>query len=203
MNDTNDILRGGRSLVTAAFLSSLLAAQAGALELPPLPDTPAAVDGIVFAQPFELDEPFRFGWMRDPLDVRSGWVVVLEVRPELVAPRQVAEPVLYVDRLPAWRANTGFLDGRVVAIVPGDVDLHEALAWFGTPELPERLTAEGAAQELDLARRAGLAPLPAEAVAAAMEAGGGPLVLEDFTALSFAVRELVERHAPGEASEAP
>ncbi len=115
----------------------LAACTAGAFAgTPEVPSTPAAVDGILLAQPFTLDEPYEFAWQAEHPMVSSGMILVLEVNPDLVLPRQTLEPVLYVGNSTAERVNNGYPSGKVVAIVPGTVNLASAPIWFGEPALP-------------------------------------------------------------------
>ena len=48
--------------------------------------------------------------------------------------------MLFVGTQTARRVNPHPVSGHVVAIVPGDFALEEAPIYFGTPQLPERIT---------------------------------------------------------------
>ena len=82
------------------FLNTTLAATvlaAAVVAAPPqLPATPAPVQDIVFAQPFTLDRGEVSNWRAERPEITSGYILVLKVDPDLVYPRQTAEPVLYV-----------------------------------------------------------------------------------------------------------
>jgi hypothetical protein len=158
------------------FLNTTIAATALAAAVviaapPQVPATPAAVQDIVFAQPFTLDQGEVSTWRADRPVVDSGYIVVLKVNPDLVYPRQSAEPVLYVGDTTAERLNVGYRSGYVVAIVGADVtgdkamDLSKVKIWFGTPELPERVDATRIAQESALADAAGIKPFAADKIA--------------------------------------
>src|SRR5262245_27654193 len=67
-------------------------------QIPPIPATPAAVKNILYARQFKLEQGYEFEWRADHPKVTAGWLVVLEVDPDLVYPRNVAEPVLYVGK---------------------------------------------------------------------------------------------------------
>jgi hypothetical protein len=143
---------------------SILAAPAIAGELPPVPTTPSAVIDLVLARPFTLAKGYTYDWSKDRPIVRSGTLVVLRVDPNLVLPRNSAEPVLYAGNRTVQRLNHGHESGHVIAIIPGEVDLTQAPIWFGRPELPERVTAETIRSERALADAAKIQPFAAEKV---------------------------------------
>ena len=87
--------------------------------------------------------------------VSSGTLVVLEVDPALVIPRNTLEPVLYAGNIPVQRLNHGDKSGRVIGIVPGNIDVTTMPVWFGTPQLPERVTTAMAETERTRAEKAG------------------------------------------------
>jgi hypothetical protein len=134
------------------------AASAEAQLPPPVPATPAAVDDILYARRFTLQQGYTFEWARNGPLVTEGTILVLKVNPALVYPRQALEPVLYVGNQTAERVNLGHESGRVIAIVPGKLDLKTSPIWFGTPELPERVDAEMVKAERALAEKAKIAP---------------------------------------------
>ena len=86
--------------------------------------------------------------------VSSGTLVVLEVEPALVVPRNTLEPVLYAGNVPVQRLNHGNKSGRVIGIVPGSVDVATVPIWFGTPQLPGRVTTAMAEAERARAEKA-------------------------------------------------
>jgi hypothetical protein len=149
----------------------MLAAVASA-EVPAIPATPAAVDDLIYARSFTLAEGYKFEWRKDQPMVKEGTILVLKVNPDLVYARQVAEPVLYVGDTTAERINVGYGSGRVIAIVPGKVDLTKTPIWFGTPELPERVDAAMIKSERAAAEKAGIKPFDKKTVAAAQKNGG-------------------------------
>ena len=156
------------------FLNTTLAASvlaAAVVAAPPqMPATPAPVQDIVFAQPFTLDQGEVSTWRAERPMVTSGYILVLKVNPDLVYPRQSAEPVLYVGDTTAERLNVGYRSGHVVAVVGADItgddamDLSKVKIWFGTPELPERVDANRIAQESALADAAGIQPFSADKI---------------------------------------
>jgi hypothetical protein len=170
-----------------------------AVESPPaVPDTPAAVESIIYAREFTLENGYPFTWSKESPVVTSGYLLVLKVDPDLVFPRQVAEPVLYVGAQTAQRVNHGFPSGHVIAIVPGDVDLTKALIWFGTPELPERVDTNVANAELNLAEAAGIKPFAAAEVNAARAQAGEELKGATVVDVLRVAADLIRQYAPEE-----
>jgi hypothetical protein len=177
----------------------LLTATSILFAAPPVPNTPAAVDEVVYARPFSLNDGFQYQWASEPFQVTKGTILVLKVDPRLVVPREIGEPVLYVGHQAAMRLNQGDQSGYVIAVVPGDVDLSKDLIWFGTAELPNRINAAHVKAERQQAEKAGLKPLSADKVKAATEAGGRPANAQDMSALlRDTIGELVERYSPQE-----
>jgi len=157
------------NFLKTAIATTVLAAAVVAAP-PQMPATPAPVEDIVFAQPFTLDQGERSNWRAERPVIDSGYIIVLKVNPDLVYPRQSAEPVLYVGDTTAQRLNVGYRSGHVVAIVGGEIEgedalnLSQAKIWFGTPELPERVDAARIAQESALADAVGIEPFSADKI---------------------------------------
>ena len=120
---------------------------------------PQPIIDIEHVQPFRLERSFKYDWRRDHVDVRSGLLVVLKVDPNLVAPRDALEPVLYAGNQTVQRLNHGHESGFVIGIIPEQIDLSKEPIWFGTPALPERIDAEMIAKERAKAERSGIVPL--------------------------------------------
>lgn len=168
----------------------------------PAPAGPGAVRGLLYAEPFRLAQGYVHAWRAERPQVEQGWLVVLEVDREVVARRQLAEPVLYVGSQTAERVNNGDVAGRLVAIVPGELDPTREPAWFGAPALPEQVDAAALAVERAAARAAGV-PALAAAPATRSDALGRPTVeLADRTALERYAAELVLVWAPEEREHA-
>lgn len=163
-------------------------------EVQPVPETPTAVTRVIAAMWFTVAEPFELSWGPDAGRLESGLVLVLQVDPALVQPRQAAEPVLHVGNSVALRSNRGHEWGVVVALVPGRPDLAVDPVWFGTPRLPEQVTADIVAEERARARRAGIAPRPPAEIDAAFAEGGGPLRVADVVELGIELMELARRY---------
>jgi hypothetical protein len=120
------------------------------------PATPAAVKGILALRRFTLATPYQYTWSSERRMVSTGTLVVLEVDPAYVIPRDTLQPVLFAGNVAIHRLNQGDKSGRVIGIVPGDVDLATVPIWFGTPQLPERLTPALIDSERALAAKAGV-----------------------------------------------
>lgn len=166
---------------------------------PAIPATPAAVDGVVYARSFTLEKGYRFTWSKERPLLTSGTLLVLQVDPALVFPRQELEPVLYAGNQTAERVNHGHKSGHVIAIVPGDVDLETTPFWFGTPELPERVDGNMARTERALADEAKIKPFPTEQVQAATAQGGERAKVADVETLRRDyLAPLILRYSPDE-----
>jgi hypothetical protein len=126
---------------------------------------PAAVIDIIVIQPFRLKVGYHFNWLKSRPFVSDGLLVVLRVDPNLVVPRETAEPVLYAGDRTVQRLNHGHLSGYVIGIIPGELDLAAEPIWFGRPELPERVTPEVIKGERTLADSAGIKPFSPDKIA--------------------------------------
>jgi hypothetical protein len=126
--------------------------------------TPSTVIDVVYVQPFSLKTGYTHFWREEKPFVKSGTLAVFKVNPNLVYPRNALEPVLYVGNQTAERLNFGHESGYVVAIIPSEVDLSKSRAWFGTPELPERVNEKTINIETDLAEKGNIQQLDPDAV---------------------------------------
>jgi hypothetical protein len=168
--------------------------------LPAVPTTPAAVNDVLFVKHFTVKEGYFHFWRKDQPVVHEGTLLVLSVDPDLVYPRNVAEPVLFVGNQTAERFNHGATSGMVVAIVPGHVDLQATPVWFGTPQLPDQVTSEIIKSERTLADNAGIQPLNITKISAAEKIGGTPLALGNLADLKVEAAKLVIKYAPEDRS---
>jgi hypothetical protein len=161
------------------------------------PHAPVPVKDILYARPFTLQRPYRNDWSKERAVVSSGVLVVLVVDPELVVPRDAAlEPVLYAGNTTVQRLNHGDKSGRVIGIIPGNVDLAVTPIWFGAPDLPERVTAESARSERALAEKAGIRPFSAKKVDAVRHP---PVGVSDLAALlRDLAAQLIDQYSPQE-----
>ena len=159
-----------------------------------IPSTPASVKGILYARRFTLETPYQYDWSKERIMVSTGILVVFDVDPAYVVPRDTLEPVLYAGNVPVQRLNHGDVSGRVIGIVPGNIDFATAPIWFGSPQLPGRVTAEMVASERARAERAGVRALP-QARLASVELPA--VAAKDLTALLRNVAaELVYQYSP-------
>jgi hypothetical protein len=181
--------------VSLLVMPACVASQSiGRTEEIPTPATPAAVKDILVARPFTLQTPYRNHWTKERAMVSTGLLVVLEVDPDLVIPRNALEPVLYAGDVTVQRLNHGHRSGRVIGIIPGAVDLASTPIWFGTPELPERVTASSIRAERARAEQAGIRPLRADRIGAVMQPA---VTATDLAALLRNVAaELVYEYSP-------
>ena len=183
----------------AALAGLLIAASVAPAAPPEIPKTPAAVEDLVYARQFTLEEGFKFFWCKERPNVTTGTLLVLEVDKALVVPRAMAMPVLYVGDKPAQRVNDGHKSGHVIAIAPGEADLTKVAMWFGTPGLPGQVDAATAQSERALAEKAGIRPFPEKKVEAALAKGGEPIKTTDMSALlRDQVAELILEYSPDE-----
>lgn len=159
---------------------------------PAIPETPAAIDTVVYAQQFTLERGYPFEWRRDNTRLTEGTILVLRVAPALAYQRQSYNPVLYVDNTTAERINHGYRSGFIVVVVPKAVDPADAPIWFGAPDvLPEQVTGAKIAAERSLAEASGIVAQPAAL-------WGESLNLKDRDALQAVLAQLVSRYSADE-----
>lgn len=158
--------------------------------------TPSAVIDVVYVQPFSLGTGYTHFWREERPFVKAGTLAVFKVNPALVYPRNDAEPVLYVGNQTAERLNSGSDSGYVVAIIPGEVDLGKSRAWFGSPELPERVNEKVIRIEAELADKEKIEPLNPDTVKSVTQQD---LKVPDLaTLLRDQAAELVLKYSPQE-----
>jgi len=158
--------------------------------------TPSAVIDVVYVQPFSLRKGYTHFWREEKPFVSTGTLAVFKVNPDLVYPRNAAEPVLYVGNQTAERLNFGNDSGYVVAIIPGEVDLSKSRAWFGRPELPERVNEKIINIETELADRAKIQSLNPDTVKRVTQPSLSALDLEAL--LRDHAAALVLKYSPSE-----
>ena len=161
-----------------------------------IPSTPASVKDILYARPFTLERPYRNDWSQERAMVSMGILVVLEVEPGFVVPRDALQPVLYAGNVAVQRLNHGHRSGRVIGIVPGNVDLTGAPIWFGTPQLPERVKESIVRSERALAEKAGIRPFAPEKIAGVLRPAASATDLAAL--LRNVAAELVYQYSPQE-----
>lgn len=147
------------------------------------------VSTVVWARPFVLEQPEIYSMSAEKPTFTAGWLVQLTADPSMLAARQVGEPVLYVGEVPAFRFNWDPVGGCLVVFVPGPVDLASTEVFFGSTELPERVTRAHGTEERAAAVAAGIRPLAG--VAAARAAGGDVLRVASLEGVYAAAMERV------------
>jgi len=168
-------------------------------EVPVVPtDNGEAVQGLISARHFTLDSPFIYNWNMDRPQVSEGTIIVLEVDPEYVVPRNVNVPVIYVGDTPAMVTNQGYESGRLIVVAPGRVDLTKTPVYFGSFQLPEAVNAARGQEELDAALEMGIRPFDAKTVADAFVVGGEQLGTSDLDFLMLEVSNLILDFCPDE-----
>lgn len=150
----------------------LLLAGLPAAAATPLPQTPAPVRALLSVQPFTLENGFIYEWSAERPLVTEGLLLVLNVDPAFLRPRETQEPVLFVGPFPAQRLSWNLETGRMIVLVPARVDLSQEPVWFGTPGLPEEIDLKTAQAERRSALSAGIRPWDREAVKRASPAPG-------------------------------
>lgn len=133
-------------------------------EIQTAPRVPSPVIDLVYTRTFVLEKSYIHDWSKDRQAFKSGTLVVLKVDPEFVIPRNAAEPVLYAGNQTAKRLNHGHHSGHVIAIIPGDLDLTKDPIWFGSPDLPERVTAQTIKSQRRLAEAKKIQPFSSEKI---------------------------------------
>ena len=157
------------------------------------------VRGVLWVQPFHVDRAFVYGWTAERPQVTDGTVIVVDVDPAFAVPRDARMPVLYVGATPAEWINTGYPDGRIVALVPGTVDWATTPVFYGPTALPEQIDAQRGQAVLQAALAGGAAPWALAAVTAVTHP---TLLAADETALRAELADLIDRFAPSERERA-
>lgn len=193
-------LLGAAAIATVALIASKTqATQGGEFNTPPtIPANPAVELPVqlVSAQAFTLQNAERHTWRAEQPEFKSGLLLALEADAAYLAPRQLAEPVLYVGNQTAQRVNTGYPSGQLIVVVPNMTleELASAPIFFGQPMLPENVTAAIANVELRNAVESGLTGSPNFTQVTESQVVEA-LDLED---LFFQASFLIEEHAPDE-----
>jgi hypothetical protein len=155
-----------------------------------------SVRGLVYARPFTLEQPYSYAYSKEQPRIQSGYILVLNVDPELAQPRNAWTPVIYVGRYPAEITNLRVESGRLVVLVPGEVDLAKDPAYFGSVELPERVDAARGAEELAAALKIGIRPFSSDVIASALAAGGPALRAVGINDVYRAVAGVLTTYVP-------
>ena len=184
---------------TTVILGVLIAASVALAAPPETPRTPAAVEDLVYARQFTVDQSFKHLWRKEQPEVNAGTLLVLKVDKALVVPREAQMPVLYVGDQTVQRLNAGHESGYLIVIVPAQPDLTKTAIWFGTPSLSHRMDEAGINAEQAKATQAGIRPLPADKVQAALARGGEPLKAANLSEiLRTEAADLILKYSPQE-----
>ena len=193
-------------LIATAFavLALLLPAVLASQNVSPqreTPVTPVSIRNILFAQPFTLETPYTSTWSKEKTPVSSGVLIVVEVDPAYVVTLDATlTPVLYAGNSVVERLNHGYPSGRVIGIVPGSIDLNSAPIWFGSPELPERVTRSMIQAERARAQSAGVRALPSARISSVQRSS---VAARDLASLLRDVAaQLVYEYSPEEKQRA-
>lgn len=168
----------------------------GRLFPPPLPNDPEGSQVVLLqAQRFSVEQPYTHYWRSEMPSVDHGWLVVLGVDGDLVYPRQMRQPVLYAGAEVVERINVGYPSGRVVCLIPGDVDLARQPIFFGEPALPEELSSSDVEESLRVAVERGMVGPGMERL---LEVQGSEVRAKDQYDLYRIASFLIEEHSPDE-----
>jgi hypothetical protein len=170
------------------------------------PSSAIPARALVAARKFKLEQSYTYAWRAEQPRVACGWMLVLDVDPSVVAPRDELERVLYIGEQTAERINPGHLASRCIVIVPDDPDgrgwptteLDSQVVWFGEPALPEQIDEGAVRAERDSADAAGIVPFSKAEVAAALVRGGPSLALHDRSELQVEAAHWILQFAPAE-----
>lgn len=179
------------------LISPIVLCAAAALAGPPVPETPLAVKDLVLARPFTLQTGMQSFWRKEAPTITQGYLLVLDVTPAAVYPRQGYEPILYVGGQTAERYNVGYISGKVIAMVPS-VDLKTSPIWFGTPALPEQVDSGTILRERVAAEASGIRPFSAATVDEALARGGKAIVAADGEEMLRSASALVKEFSSDE-----
>ena len=195
--------------VAAAFVAVALQSSRPAPATAPVA-TVKRVRNLVCARPFKLETGYSSAWRAERPLVASGWLLVLDVDPGIVEPRDELEHVLYVGDQTAERINQGNLAARCIVVVPSTPDalgwptgdLATMPMWFGAEALPEQIDDASVQAELAAATSAGIAPFAPAEVAAALACGSTGIKLHDRSELLVAAARWIVEYAPQEIGRA-
>lgn len=178
------------------------AALALALPVMAMADGPTPVNGILYAREFEASQPMEFFVAGEKTEVTEGYMLVLDVPLDVVQPRNALMPVLMINDTIAIQVNSGYIDGKVIAIVP-KVDLKAAKIWYAEPFNLYAVNKDVVAHAVEARDEAKISNMPAEAVEAAIKNGGEEKFEgRDFNHVYFEAGQLILEYAPAESDRA-
>ena len=140
---------------------------------------------------FTLQTPEEYVWNADRPSFHQGTLFVVTVDKDKADVHQAGGTVLYVGRTPAARLNPGHLDGRIIAYVPGQVDLSKTPIFWGPSTLPERIR-----PDIDGRRALENAQAKPFKIAVVQQAHSKDQGLTNAKHLQVRAAELIDRYAP-------
>lgn len=157
------------ALLSAAVRALLSAAVTGTFGLVPraaaAEPVPEPVAAVTCARPLRFESPHPWNWSAEHTPVTEVSVLVVQAEAALLAPRDVGQPILYVEGWPAEVLWTG--EDRALVLAPVVGDLGRLHVWFGDTTLPERVDA--AHRELARSAARDLPPRPPTWTGSALE----------------------------------
>ena len=202
---TIKLILGAAVITTVAASTGVFATNQSGLTAPLEVPVNSAVElpvELVYARAFELGIPAQHMWRAEQPTYTDGVLVVLQTDPSWLAPRQTAEPIVYVGEQTLERINVGYPSGQLVGIVPGMTlaELVDAPIFFGQAELPERVNQDHIRNELNAAVDSGLRGPGEQRVNSASSLGVDVLTASDLSDLYWNASYLVEEYSPEETS---
>ncbi len=171
------------------------------------PEAPAAVDKVVYAQPFTLEDGFAYPTRKERPQVKTGYLLIVDADPKLVLKMGRGSRILYVGKQAGWRLNPGYPSGRAFVLVPAeldkkgkvDLDLTKTRIWFGTHRFEGHADQPRIELEHELAVQAGIGRRPKREIDAALsEADGQPVAFRDLLEIRQHAAELSQEYLPPE-----
>jgi hypothetical protein len=154
---------------------------------------------LLFAQPFHLDQAYRYAWLQDGPMVSEGWLIAVSTDAQVAAVTDTHDELLFAGAMPIERINEASESGVVIGIVPSAVDLSSTPIFWAKPEiLPEALTSEDAEATLAAATSAGVVAQAKGVVQRAQQDGGGPVYVATQGMLYRYAADVIERYSPQE-----
>ena len=158
---------------------------------------PKSVSDLVLVRPFTVKKPMSFVVGGKTRKVTEGYVLVIKAHLGLLEPRNAPDYLLFVGDAVGQKVNSGYKDGHVIVITP-KLDLSKAPLWFGSREIPNRLTPSRVAFERKAAERVGVRPFDKKVVEKARQRGGERLLAADLNELWYETVPLILEYAPAE-----
>ncbi|MEW6746562.1 MAG: hypothetical protein AB1486_27805 [Planctomycetota bacterium] len=157
---------------------------------------PKAVE-LIYARPFEVEQPIPFVVGGKIEASKKGYIVVLKADLRVLEPMDVPDHVIFAGKAVTQKINSGYRSGYVVAMVP-EVNLFESALWVGSRLLPDTITPEVYDREQRAATERKIKPLTKRQVEEALAKGGSVLRVKDMNELWFETKPLILQYSPQE-----